>query len=160
MEMGDRINKDLTQEEEELLKQDLSGRLFYGVKIKLGDYYYQVCGYNPENSQPVITSYYRGADNDILSYLLVTLEDYRPCLRPLESITEEEERELYKKYNCEFVGKRLYRVRYHSEGYWDSDTEVSRDDYCWVIDWLNRHHFDYRGLISKGLAIEAPPGLY
>ncbi len=22
------------------------------------------------------------------------------------------------------------------------------------IDWLNAHHFDYRGLIEKGLAIE------
>ena len=23
-----------------------------------------------------------------------------------------------------------------------------------VIDWLNSHHFDYRGLIEKGLAID------
>jgi hypothetical protein len=28
------------------------------------------------------------------------------------------------------------------------------------IDWLNAHHFDYRGLIEKGLAIEAPEGMY
>ena len=27
-------------------------------------------------------------------------------------------------------------------------------------DWLNAHHFDYRGLIEKGLAIEAPEGMY
>jgi hypothetical protein len=29
-----------------------------------------------------------------------------------------------------------------------------------LIDWLNAHHFDYRGLIDKGLAIEAPEGMY
>ena len=28
------------------------------------------------------------------------------------------------------------------------------------LDWLNTHHFDYRGLIGKGLAIEAPEGMY
>jgi len=27
-------------------------------------------------------------------------------------------------------------------------------------DWLNAHHFDYRGLIEKGLALEAPEGMY
>jgi hypothetical protein len=29
-----------------------------------------------------------------------------------------------------------------------------------VIDWLNKHHFDYRGLIKKGLALEAPKDMY
>ena len=29
-----------------------------------------------------------------------------------------------------------------------------------VIDWLNAHHFDYRGLITMGLAIEAPEDMY
>lgn len=29
-----------------------------------------------------------------------------------------------------------------------------------VIDWLNAHHFDYRGLIEKGLALEALEGMY
>ena len=29
-----------------------------------------------------------------------------------------------------------------------------------VFDWLNAHHFDYRGLIEMGLALEAPEGMY
>ena len=29
-----------------------------------------------------------------------------------------------------------------------------------LYDWLNAHHFDYRGLIEKGLALEAPEGMY
>ena len=28
------------------------------------------------------------------------------------------------------------------------------------IDWLNAHHFDYRGLIEKSLAIIAPEEMY
>lgn len=28
------------------------------------------------------------------------------------------------------------------------------------LDWLNEHHFDYRGLIKKGLALEAPENMY
>ena len=28
------------------------------------------------------------------------------------------------------------------------------------IDWLNTYHFDYHGLIEKGLALEAPEGMY
>ena len=41
----------------------------------------------------------------------------------------------------------------------------SEDDYKWntlyeAIDWLNAHHFDYRGLIEKGLALEAPEDMY
>lgn len=34
------------------------------------------------------------------------------------------------------------------EGVWD---DVDLD----AIDWLNKNHFDYRGLIEKGLAIDA-----
>jgi hypothetical protein len=29
-----------------------------------------------------------------------------------------------------------------------------------IYDWLNAHHFDYRGLIDKGLALEALDGMY
>ena len=28
------------------------------------------------------------------------------------------------------------------------------------VDWLNAHHFDYRDLIEKGLALEAPKDMY
>jgi hypothetical protein len=28
------------------------------------------------------------------------------------------------------------------------------------VDWLNAHHFDYRGLIEKGLALKAKDGMY
>lgn len=42
----------------------------------------------------------------------------------------------------------------HSEGYWDNDNSCHLQDYLWLIDWFNRNHFDYRGLIEKSLALE------
>ena len=33
-------------------------------------------------------------------------------------------------------------------------------DYQIYIDYLISHHFDFRGLIPMGLAIEAPEGMY
>lgn len=29
-----------------------------------------------------------------------------------------------------------------------------------ITDWLDKYHFDYRGLIKKGLALEAPENMY
>lgn len=55
-------------------------------------------------------------------------EYVKPYLRPLSSMTDEERKE-----------------------FWDI-TSVS--NHYAAIDWLNAHHFDYRGLIKKGLAIE------
>ena len=54
-------------------------------------------------------------------------------------MTEEEKKE----YN---------KVMFQSERY--------EDNYAADVDWLNKHHFDYRGLIEKGLALEAPKNMY
>ena len=37
---------------------------------------------------------------------------------------------------------------------------LKKKDLSARIDWLNAHHFDYRGLIKKGLAMQAPEGMY
>ena len=65
----------------------------------------------------------------------IELEKIRLYLRPMSSMTEEE----WKEYN-QTIGKSF------------SFTDE--------VDWLNAHHFDYRGLIEKGLALEAPKGMY
>jgi len=57
----------------------------------------------------------------------------KPYLRPMSSMTEEE---------------------YEEFGY-DVLRYTPRE-----FDWLNKHHFDYRRLIEKGLALEAPKGMY
>lgn len=72
---------------------------------------------------------------DYLAKIRVHQITAKPYLRPMSSMTEEE-REIF----CE---------RWMPDGY-NVDT----------FDWLNAHHFDYRNLIEKGLAIEAPEGMY
>ena len=59
----------------------------------------------------------------------------RPYLRPMSSMTEEEKEEY-----------RGTLIALPDEEYLISTMRT--------IDWLNAHHFDYRGLIEKGLAIE------
>lgn len=64
----------------------------------------------------------------------------KPYLRPMSSMTEEEKKTL----------NNILEYQYCS------------DDSCMCesTDWLNAHHFDYRGLIEKGLALEAPEDMY
>lgn len=62
-----------------------------------------------------------------------------PYLRPMSSMTKEEEKE------------RNNIALFHSGNIASVPT---------YIDFLNKHHFDYRGLIEKGLALEAPRDMY
>ena len=55
----------------------------------------------------------------------------KPYLFSLSSMTKEQEKEW------------LYTL--------SSDYNITYD----TVDWLNKNHFDYRGLIEKGLAIDA-----
>ena len=75
------------------------------------------------------------ADN--VEYDAIEGLNIKPYLRPMSSMTEEELQELNDVfYNCNTE----YRIE--------------------AQDWLNAHHFDCRGLIEKGLALEAPKGMY
>ena len=66
--------------------------------------------------------------------LLVYWVSAKPYLRPMSSMTKEEKEELF-----QLMG---------------GGTDVKR------IDFYISHYFDYRGLIEKGLALEAPEGMY
>ena len=118
----------MTQEEKQLVLKDLCGRLLYHVMVE-----------------------YRGANIDLTQYARsIKIEDCKPYLRPMSSMTEEEKEEIQDLYhqNTQEVFKDPSEIR----GYRFYDISV--------VDWLNEHHFDYRGLIEKGLAIEAPEGMY
>lgn len=64
----------------------------------------------------------------------------RPYLRPMSSMTDKERQS--EPYMTSLDG---YMDYYEAADY---------------VDWLNAHHFDYRGLISMGLALEAPKDMY
>lgn len=119
----------MTQEEKQLLLKDLSARLPYGVKVK-----------TPYNDAELIGIVKRKGFKKDVDYIdaVTNKETYpiqyvQPYLRPMSSMTEEEKEE-YHKLSDSYYGN-----------YFDSVNS---------IDWLNKHHFDYRGLVPKNLAIE------
>ena len=141
-------------ENEQLLLVDLLARLPYGVKIKLGNYNYQVCGYNSEKEMPVKIWYYYDSNQTLKSYIDVYLKVYRPYLRPLSSMTEEEFDKL-KEYS-ELKYDQLELTSFQNGAYKCLDfylNEVPSGAVIRVFDWLNKYHFDYRDLIQIGLAI-------
>jgi hypothetical protein len=69
----------------------------------------------------------------------------------MSSMDEEEKEEFESLVFTYDFGNGLFPIE-HVIMYWDSFEEV--------LDWLNEHHFDYRNLIEKGLALEAPEGMY
>ena len=110
----------MTQENKELLLTDFCARLpyrlkyNYGGKVGGGDYTMNRIDCNAVD-------------------LLFPIENVKPYLFPLSSMTEEE------------------KLMYEGLMIGTDNIPYMLD----VIDWLNSHHFDYRGLIEKGLAIDA-----
>jgi hypothetical protein len=87
--------------------------------------------------------------------------DIKPYLRSLSSMTEEELNDL-SQYSG-LVYDNLILESFQNDTYKCLDfylNEVPADVVILVFDWLNKNHFDYRGLIPKGLALEAPEDMY
>ena len=122
----------MTQEEKELLLKDLGGRLPYGVKIL--DVPVNVVG-KLFLISTTDTVQYETADDTGMQ----TLYNIKPYLLPLSSMTEEEQRTLDSMCNGVEMVSRLSGLKMFDK----------------VFNWLNENHFDYRGLIEKGLAIDA-----
>lgn len=151
----------MTQEEKQLLLQDLSARLTYGIKVQvcnLKEYSPTVKGLLGDNLFLQFDYNIKPVKNGDSTYNIIN-DNVKPYLRPISSMTEEEKKELSKKYVWNICCGQI-KIRYHSEGYWDDDTECPTKEYIILFNWLNAHHLDYRGLISMGLALEAPKDMY
>lgn len=132
----------MTQKEKQLLLKDLCARLPYGV----------ICHYNcvipiegselhKANCKDILRGIVPAPDKHVGFMVgfdkVNALEgDIKPYLRPMSSMTEEEKEEYDKTFD------------------WDYSIQGT------PFDWLIAHHFDYRGLIEKGLALEAKEGMY
>ena len=139
----------MKQEDKDLLLQDLCGRIPYGVKMNhIAD---------TENNPIALVGIAKTMITleSAAGYGTSDIEDYIPYLFPLSSMTEEQKKELDEKFNVIWIGRNNIQIHYHSQGYWDTDLEVDFQDWLWLINWLNKNHFDYRGLIDKSLAIDA-----
>ena len=147
----------MKKEERKLLIKDLTARISYGVICKLD-------GIKDTNLLTKVE--FNNTGDAEFSFLwkisikghrneyVCSVEDFKPYLRPMSSMTEEEKDEFYN--NCS--GNVDNRTDY--KGLFFRNNFVPFEDINYAIDWLNAHHFDYRGLIEKGLAIKAPKGMY
>ena len=136
----------MTPEEKDLLLRDLCARLPYGVKVN-GVF----LNYNKDNGKIL----YEKCDKEFNYEHLNRYETLKPYLFPLSSMTEEQKKEISKRYKFHTYYGLCIEITNQSEGYWDDDNSCNLQDYLWLVDWFNKNHFDYRGLIEKGLAIDA-----
>ncbi len=118
----------MTQEDKELLLKDLCARLPYGVKIH---YTKHPNSSVDEDTDDTVQGYYSnlvvGGNTDYC------LDRCKPYLRPMSSMTEEEEEQWLWLTN-------------------DSGWGITEIMIKECVDFLNKKMFDYRGLIEKGLA--------
>ena len=136
----------MTLEDKELLLKDLCARLPYGVKIELT---WWVMDEGTCMSTTLEPDHIEQIRNDELGD--VEIKSY---LRPMSSMTEEQCYDFY----CRFVENEIdyndFKKYYFDSCLWNKVLTTIND--CGdIIDWLNKYHFDYRGLIEKGLAIDA-----
>ena len=122
----------MTQEDKKLLLADLCSRLPYGV----------ICYDEAQNETGIFKQFeYEGFGRIHNGRGMRYIEHIHPILRPMSSMTEEEENEYRNIDNRSYSCPMDYAHIPASER----------------IDWLNAHHFDYRGLIEKDLAIAVTP---
>ena len=138
----------MTKEEKELLVKDLCGRLPYWPDVKTTD---KDKGYiiGIDNTEEGVFHVHILEDGD--SYTCdMPIENFKPYLRPMSSMTEEERRYISDKCGFSISGP----IRNECE----LIMPVLAAD--WLIDFYNEHHIDYRGFIEKGIALKAPENMY
>lgn len=130
----------MTQEEKQLLLKDLCARLPYKPMIRLDfqpGHGYQEGKMEISNFLDIVRHFEDG--------IIATI---KPYLRPLSSMTEKEKKE-FQACHC------VYELHPDFQPMMcNLANELN------MFDWLNAHRFDYRGLIEKGLALEAPKDMY
>lgn len=148
----------MTQEEKDLLLQELCARLPYGVKayvknwrnFKTYEDIYVVKSVFPSLNEVHVQSEL-GSHDVILGYYDY---EFKPYLFPMSSITEEQ---VYKFY-CRFVQNDILFEDFLSD-YWYANSFhkilTSIDDCYDVITFFYENHIDFRGLIDKNLALDA-----
>ena len=133
----------MKNEEKELLIKFLCKMLPYWVKVKVET---NDGNGNEIKDDGVLNSVF--IDEYGMVYICIDgaeyeLNDVKPYLRTMSSMTKEE-KAIYSNYKIVVRGLGI----------------VFEYNLDFVTEWLLKHHFDYLGLIEKGLAIEAPEGMY
>lgn len=144
----------MTQEEKELLLKDLCGRLRCGVLCTVFD---KKLGFFGEHAFKMDGITIEDEGIDIwLEKGNFSIETIKPYLRPMSSMTEEEKEELKQEHSKD---EKLFAECLRNVANGD-DSMRGKVIPHFAADWCNKNHFDYRGLIPMGLALEAPEGMY
>ena len=135
----------MKQEGKALLLVDLCARIPYGVKVHIkGEYKTPRTIFNIHIEDKTV-GYFKG-----LHYNEELVENIKTYLRSMSSMKNEEK---------EYFRQNSARIKVLV----DAEKSVVKEYYgltVHLIDWLNSHHLDYRGLIQRGLALEAPKEMY
>ena len=138
----------MTQADKELLLKDLCARLDTNLVCSIYRTDDEGVGYRDE----ILHGYCKGDIwyefyfREDCSIGIDNVSKIKPYLFPFSSMTEEQEKE----YNM----LRDFVYTHHYE-YEDIVEDMGLYDNWKSIDYLNKNHFDYRGLIPMGLAIDA-----
>jgi len=144
----------MTREEKILLFKDLCARLPYHVRVKVwledGD---------TEEGPLDLQHNYGDVLLDAFYYKKIT--KIKPYLRPMSSMTEEEQK-VFSDIESEFLEtlvKKVQQIKDDNERRHLLQKAVAKRT-SEMVQFYNKSHFDYNGLIEKGLALEAPDGMY
>ena len=123
----------MTKEEKDLLLKDLCGRIQHGVKCQVYNFSipYTLSGIIPSRVYQEL--YFEELDYKECNGF-VDIKQCKPYLFPLDSMTEEQKDEFDRLYTYDAL---------IVEPQWE------------LIDFCDKHHLDYRGLIPMGLAKDA-----
>ena len=117
----------MTQEQKDLLLKDLCARLPYNIKVYDNNGNFNTSYVNLLHINGKVSEAFVGNG---MQCRTAPIDEIRPYLFPLSSMTEEQKEDMIK-----------------------SSCGIGSDKN--VFDWYNKNHFDYRGLIPMGLAIDA-----
>ena len=127
----------MTQNEKDLVLKDLCARLPHGVNMAAG------YGKGVLTSIRINDSDERlGINIDPTLIRMFSVNDVKPYLFPLSSMTTEQKNE----FNTQSLKLQLQVI--DDEIMYEKATEFE-------VDFYNKHHLDWRGLIPMGLAIDA-----
>ena len=127
--------------DKELLLKDLCARLPYGVKVNGVFFTYD------KDKDKIL---YKECVKELNYSHLSRYWTLKPYLFPLSSMTDKDLIEFLQIKGMNLNSDELKTFRRGTTVIVSTLPSYSRH-----IDWLNKNHFDYRGLIEKGLAIDA-----
>ena len=129
----------------QILAKDLCGRLAHNVVVCIGTTDAILKGIKFDDPCFGIKALVNVKTNSGSNTFGVGVENCKPYLRPMISMTPEEELE--------------FRLLWSETYYILNGAHIAMANHN-QIEWLNKHHFDYNNLIEKGLALKALEGMY